>query len=155
MRFCDRINGLLLSELGGYLFSPEHAPAGKKRLENLLNSPKWKGQFIKDWFLGQAEARLEAWQAQGHDALAIGDHSRWEKPESQKSEGLCAVLSSAGKRLTHIKSGYFNPPRGLIMVPDLHWLTVLLVGRSQSQDPLQLAWIDWWSTRRGACHHAA
>jgi hypothetical protein len=148
LRFRDRINGLLLSELGGYLLSPEQAPAGKKRLENLLHSTKWKAQLIKDWFLQQADARLDAWQAQGHDALAIWDHRPWEKPESEQSEGLCAVPSSQGKRLPHFKPGFFTPPHGPIMVPGLHWLTVLLVGRSQSQDPLQLGFIDWWSRRR-------
>ncbi len=33
-------NGLLFSELGGYVASPDHAPAGTKRLSNLLHSPK-------------------------------------------------------------------------------------------------------------------
>jgi hypothetical protein len=31
--------GLLLSELGAYITSPAHAPAGIKRLSNLLRSP--------------------------------------------------------------------------------------------------------------------
>src|SRR5437588_12759575 len=33
LTFRDRANGLLLSELGGYLLSPDHAPAGTKRRE--------------------------------------------------------------------------------------------------------------------------
>ena len=33
LTFRDRANGLLLSELGGYLLSAEHAPAGTKRRE--------------------------------------------------------------------------------------------------------------------------
>jgi hypothetical protein len=32
--------GLLLSELGGYILTPEQAPAGTKRLSNLLRCPK-------------------------------------------------------------------------------------------------------------------
>jgi hypothetical protein len=147
LRFRDRINGLLLSELGGYLLGPEQAPAGKKRLENLLLSKKWKAQLIKDWLLTQADARLQSWQIHGWDALGLWDHSPWEKPESQKSEDLCAVRSSKGKRLTHIKPGFFSPPHGPIMVPGLQWLTVALVGRNQQQDPLQLACCEWWTTR--------
>lgn len=147
VRFRDRINGLLLCELGGYLLGPEQAPAGKKRLENLLLSKKWKAQLIKDWLWERADTQLRTWQAQGQGALAIWDESCWEKPESQKAEDLCAVRSCQGKRLTHYKPGFFSPPRGPIMVPGLHWLTVALVGRNQSQDPLHLAWVAWWSTR--------
>lgn len=33
--------GLLLSELGGYIVGPEQAPAGTKRLSTLLRSPRW------------------------------------------------------------------------------------------------------------------
>ncbi len=39
VRWRNRAHGLLLSELGGYLYSPERAPAGTKRLSNLLRSP--------------------------------------------------------------------------------------------------------------------
>src|SRR5687767_5146069 len=39
--FRHRNFGLLLSELGAYLLDPAHAPAGTKRLSNLLRSPRW------------------------------------------------------------------------------------------------------------------
>jgi hypothetical protein len=38
--------GLLLSELGGYITSPEQAPAGTKRLSNLLRSTRWHHWYI-------------------------------------------------------------------------------------------------------------
>ncbi|TMD65191.1 MAG: hypothetical protein E6I91_10285 [Chloroflexi bacterium] len=38
LAYRDRVGGLLLSELGGYLLSPEQAPAGSKRLSTLLHS---------------------------------------------------------------------------------------------------------------------
>jgi len=44
--FRDRANGLLLSELGGYLETPDKAPAGTKRLSNLLHSSKWAAWLI-------------------------------------------------------------------------------------------------------------
>jgi hypothetical protein len=44
--FRDRANGLLLSELGGYLETPDKAPAGTKRLSRLLHSAKWAAWLI-------------------------------------------------------------------------------------------------------------
>src|SRR5439155_16588608 len=44
--FRDRANGLLLSELGGYLERPDKAPAGTKRLSNLLHSCKWTAKLL-------------------------------------------------------------------------------------------------------------
>ena len=37
--FRNRADGLLLSELGGYLLGPHHAPAGTRRLSNPLRRP--------------------------------------------------------------------------------------------------------------------
>src|SRR5512135_1816825 len=45
-----RNHGLLLSELGGYLASPEHAPAGTKRISRLLHAARW-GQHLLSEFL--------------------------------------------------------------------------------------------------------
>jgi hypothetical protein len=39
----NRAHGLLLSELGAYILSPAHAPAGTKRLSNLLRSSRCAG----------------------------------------------------------------------------------------------------------------
>jgi len=54
----NRAHGLLLSELGAYLLTPEQAPAGTKRLSNLLRSPRWSASLIADWLWQQAEARV-------------------------------------------------------------------------------------------------
>ncbi len=55
LTFRDRLNGLLLSEMGGYLDTPDKAPAGTKRLSRLLHSAKWpvisfcsKGYHVPD-----------------------------------------------------------------------------------------------------------
>jgi hypothetical protein len=58
LTFRDRANGLLLSELGGYLLSPEHAPAGTKRLSNLLHSAKWAASLITRFLWQRASAQL-------------------------------------------------------------------------------------------------
>ena len=38
------------SELGAYLTDPEHAPAGTKRLANLIHSHKWQAHDIEAYF---------------------------------------------------------------------------------------------------------
>lgn len=50
--------GMLLSELGSYLAPPGHAPAGTKRLSNLLRSPKWHARLLADWLWRQAVERV-------------------------------------------------------------------------------------------------
>ena len=72
LTFRDRVNGLLLSELGGYLLSPDHAPAGTKRLSNLLHSAKWSAALIRDYLWQRASqqlTRLPARRTGGPDAL--------------------------------------------------------------------------------------
>ena len=56
--FRDRANGLLLSELGAVLLSPDRTPAGVKRISRLLHSPKWAASLISHFLFQQAEQRL-------------------------------------------------------------------------------------------------
>lgn len=140
-----RQQGLLLSELGGYLLSPAQAPAGAKRIHNLLHSPKWDAELLEEHFWVQAEQRVAELRRQGEYPLVIWDESVIEKPESLHLEGLCPVRSMKAQRLKRIKPGYFNPPGGRpIFVPGFHWLQVLVLGR---QGPPQLATMRWWTTR--------
>ena len=145
--FRDRANGLLLSELGSYLATPDKAPAGTKRLSNLLHSAKWAAWLIAHCLWQRASQQLEEWTQAGEEGLAIGDESVWEKPESQQLEGLGAVRSSKAKRLTHYKPGYSSPPPKPIFVPGLQWIGLLLVARSEHQGPPLLAAMRWWSSR--------
>ncbi len=146
IRWRNRAHGLLLSELGGYLLAPEHAPAGTKRLSNLLRSAKWTAALIADWLWQQADARLVALEATGEEALAVWDESVLEKPESAALEGLCAVRSSKAHRLTRIKPGFFHPPTRPLFVPGMQWIGVLVLGIS---GPPTVAAMRWW-TNRGA-----
>jgi hypothetical protein len=142
----NRNHGLLLSELGAYLLSPEHSPAGTKRLSNLLRSPRWKAKLLADWLWQQAEARVQALRATGQEPLLLWDGSVLEKPETIKNDDLCAVRSSKARRLKRIRPGFFNPPGGRpICVPGLQWLGLLVVGRSGAPT---VAAMQWW-TRRG------
>jgi hypothetical protein len=141
----NRPHGLLLSELGAYLLTPDQAPAGTKRLSNLLRSSKWTAALIAEWLWQQAETRVQMLLATGEEPLLVWDGSVLEKAESIKSEGLCAVRSSKARRLKRIRPGFFNPPGGRpICVPGLHWLGVLVVGHTGA--PL-LAAMQWWTSR--------
>jgi len=89
--FRDRAHGLLLWELGAYLETPDKAPAGTKRLSNLLHSTKWGAWIIAQFLWQRATQQLEQWRQAGEEGLVIWDESVWEKPESSQLEGLCAV----------------------------------------------------------------
>jgi hypothetical protein len=81
-------------ELGGYLASPAHAPAGTKRLSNLLHSPKWQSSQIESYLWQGAQNRMNELEQAGEEVLVLWDASVLEKPESIQLEGLCAVRSS-------------------------------------------------------------
>jgi hypothetical protein len=136
--------GLLLSELGAYILSAEHAPAGTKRLSNLLRSHKWTYRMLSNFLWRKASEQVSELEKRGAKALVIWDESIIEKPESIALEGLCPVRSSQAARLKRIKPGYFNPPQGRpVFVPGMQWLSLLLVG--MEGHPV-LAAMYWWTT---------
>lgn len=140
-----RAYGLLLSELGAYILSPQQAPAGTKRLSNLLRSPKWSASILAAFLWQHAQTRVTELVTQDQDALLVWDESVLEKAESPVNEDLCAVRSSKAARLKRIKPGFFNPPGGRpICVPGLQWLGVLVLGRT---GPPTVAAMQWWTTR--------
>ncbi len=145
LKFRHNANGLLLSELGGYILSPRQAPAGTKRISNLLRSPKWTYRIIARFLWRRADQRVTELIADGETPLVVWDESVWEKPESLAGEGLCAVRSSKAQRLKRIKPGYYNPPGGRpIHVPGLNWMCLLVLGMRGTPS---LAAMRWWSTR--------
>jgi hypothetical protein len=136
---------LLLRELGAYILAPAHAPAGTKRLSNLLRSPKWSATLIARFLWQQADARVAELRQHGRDVLLVWDESVLEHAETVRHPDLCAVRSSKAQRLTRIKPGFFNPPGGRpICVPGVHWLGLLVLGR---QGPPTVATMRWWTTR--------
>ena len=143
IRFRHRQHGLLLSELGAYLLSPAKAPAGTKRISNLLRSTKWHYGLVSDWLRVQAKATLQQWPAQ--PVLLHWDESVVEKPESIHTQGLCPVRSAKARRLVRIRPGFFNPPlQRPVHVPGFHWLGLLLMGLHTTPS---LYLQQWWSTR--------
>ena len=144
-------SGLLLSELGAHIISPDRAPAGTKRLSNLLRSPRWSHGLLEGLLWHRAELSLTLLEERGETALAIWDESVLEKPESIALEGLGPVRSSKAARLKRIKPGYYHPPGGRpVFVPGMQWLTVMVAGM---QGPPTLAAMRWWTSRGPLASH--
>ena len=144
LMFRERRMGLLLSELGGYILGFNRAPAGTKRISNLLRSKKWSASIIDDFFFERTVERIAQLKAQGKRALLLWDDSRVEKHESWVAEGLCSVWSSKAKRLTRIRPGYYDPPKSRICVPGFKWTGVFL---SHLGGVPSVCHMQWWTTR--------
>jgi hypothetical protein len=143
-----RNQGLLLSELGGHLMGAGHAPAGTKRISNLIRSERWGAKEVEDYLWEQGDQAVGQRLSPCEEVYVIWDESVLEKPESLKAERLCAVRSSKSRRLMRIKPGYYNPPTGRpIFVPGLNWLQVVVTGL---QGPPALAHTRFWTTRGDA-----
>jgi len=140
-----RNQGLWLSELGGQLLGMDRAPAGTKRIAQLLHSSKWLAELLETWMWEQGDQKVEDCLHPQEATYVIWDESEIEKPESLKSEGLCAVRSVKARRLKRIKPGYFNPPSGRpVFVPGFHWFQVIVTGFKGTPC---LAHSHWWTTR--------
>ncbi|MCB0630918.1 MAG: transposase [Lewinella sp.] len=144
LMFRNRAMGLLLTELGGYICGFDRAPAGTKRISNLLRSKKWSASLIDDYFFRRTVDRIAQLREQGKRALMLWDDSRVEKHESWMAEGLCSVFSSKGQRLTRIRRGFFTPPKGRICVPGFQWTGVFLSHLGGVPSVCQMS---WWTTR--------
>ena len=143
-----RNHGLLLSELGGYLMGEGQAPAGTKRISNLIRSECWGQREIESYLWEQGDQAIEQRMSPQEEVYVIWDESVLEKPESLKAERLCAVRSSKSRRLMRIKPGYYNPPTGRpVFVPGLNWLQVVVTGLKGAP---ALAHIRFWTTRGDA-----
>lgn len=142
--FRDGQQGLLLSELGGYITDGRHAPAGTKRLGNLIRSERWSGQEIETFLAAQGVERVAELARANETALVLWDESVVEKPASLKLEGLCPVRSSTVGWMSRIKPGYYRPPSAPVFVPGMQWLSLLVVGLVGAPT---LYSMRWWSTR--------
>lgn len=145
LSFRDKTNGLLLSELGGYINHPSKAPAGTKRISNLLRNGDWSKDDLAGELLLQTRDRLAEPCQAGKRWLMPWDDSVIEKSESWFTEGLCAVKSSKATRLTRIKPGYYTPPQNQrICVPGHEWSAAVLTSRV---DTPMVSAMEWWTTR--------
>lgn len=140
----NRSMGLVLSELGGYICGFKHAPAGTKRISNLLRSKKWGHELVDTYLFERSKTRIKKMLSQGKRPLLLWDDSRIEKHESWFSEGLCSVWSSKARRLTKIKRGFYNPPGNRICVPGFKWTATMLSHLGGTPSVCQMT---WWTTR--------
>ena len=150
----NRPQALLLSELGALLAGPQHAPAGTKRLANLLHSDRWQATPIDDYLLSQGQecVAAEAGRVAEGRALCILDGSVLEKPESAVAEGLRPVRSSKARRLARprpkLGPGYYRgKPGGPIVVPGCDWLGVVVTGWAAQAErrPVTLGAWHWYA----------
>jgi len=144
LSFRNRSMGLVLSELGGYVCGLKKAAAGTKRISNLLRSPKWSHKDVEAYTLGTALSRLEKLRSEGKRVLMLWDDSVLEKAESWLSEGLCPVGSSKGSRLTKVKHGYYDKPKGRISVPGFKWSAVVISALGEKCSTVMMR---WWTNR--------
>ncbi len=150
MRLRNTPQGLWLSELGSYLEGYAgyacSATAGTKRVGKLLRSVKWTANLIDRYVLEKADKEVQKLKGQGARLLCLWDGSVVEKAESEKSEGLCPVLSSKAKRKQRTKRGViFNwPAPRPVRVMGMHWSAGLIAGMS---GVAQVAVTSWWSTK--------
>lgn len=133
VRHRTRPTALLLSELGAVLAGPTPAPAGTKRLSNLLHRLNWQATQIAQWLGTQAQAPVAAAAAAVPEgrALCILDGSVLEKPERPRADGLRPVRSSKARRLSRPRpqpgSGYdHGPPGAPIVVPGWQGLAAVV-----------------------------
>jgi hypothetical protein len=154
VRHRDRPQALLLSELGAQLAGPQHAPAGTKRLANLLHSDRWQAAAIDEYLPTRGHERVlaEAARVPEGRALCILDGSVLAKPESTRAEGLMPVRSSKARRLARprprLGKGYCRgKPGGPIVVPGFQWLGGLVTGWAAQVErrPVALGAWHWYS----------
>src|SRR5215469_8827158 len=150
LRFRNSKQGLLLSELGSYLDGYDgvavSAPAGTKRVGNLIRSLKWSVVHMDQYLLEAADKEVKGLKEQGKRILCLWDGSVLEKPESSKLEGLCPVVSSKAKRLSRTRKGVvFNfPPQKAITVTGMQWTAALIAGMAGIP---KVAIMSWWTTK--------
>jgi len=141
----ERHHGLWLSELGGHLMGMRHAPAGTKRIANLLHSPSWEAELVEQWLWEQGDHQVAALLQSQVTPLVIWDESAIEKPESLQTERLCPVRSAKAQRLQRIKPGFYHPPvKRPVFVPGFGWFQVIVAGPKGAPC---LAHFHWWTTR--------
>jgi Transposase DDE domain len=150
IRLRSNKQGLLLSELGSYMDGysglSTNAPAGTKRIGNLIRSIKWSIFHIDEYLLNEADKEVKNLRSLGKRVLCIWDGSVIEKPESSKLEGLGPVISSKAKRLNRSRRGLiFNMPAAKpIMVTGMQWTGALIAGM---EGTVKVAAMSWWTSK--------
>jgi hypothetical protein len=130
----------------GYAGLSVSAPAGTKRISNLLRSLKGSVLHIDEDLLKKADEEVRRRKELGTLMLCIWDGSVLEKAESRKLEGLCPVVSSKAKRLNRSQKGLvFNfPPKKAVTLAEMQGTGALIAGM---EGMVHVALMSWWTTR--------
>lgn len=145
LQFRGNQQALQLSELGAYLPCSGKEPAKTKRLQRLLSSKNWGKAILEEFIWRNADKQVREMKATGERILCIWDGSVLEKADSEKSEGMCSVVSSKAKHLKKYKQGIFNQRGGKpITVFGMEWTGVIVVGEKGLPT---LATMRWWSRK--------
>jgi Transposase DDE domain len=145
LQFRGNQQALQLSELGAYLPGSGREPARTKKLQRLLMSSKWGKEIINGFLWKRANEKLKEMKAVGERPLCIWDGSVLEKPESEKAEGICGVVSSRAKRLRKQRKSIFNRLGGKpITVMGMEWTGIILVSKQKIPTLVKMV---WWSRK--------
>lgn len=90
LAFRNSSMGLLLSELGGYICGFDHAPAGTKRISNLLRSTKWDAALVDDFLLSRALDRIRSLREKGKRRCCCGTTAWWKS----RRAGCCRACAA-------------------------------------------------------------
>jgi hypothetical protein len=140
LTFRNRPMGLLITELGGFLTVFGAAPAGTKRISNLLRCDKWSHELIDNFLFDRGKERIKKMKEAAKRPLMLWDDSRIEKPESWFLDGLCSVFISKGQRLTRMKRGFYSPPSSRICFPGFKWTGITLSALGDIPAVFHMAW---------------
>ena len=150
LRLRNAKQALLLSQMGGYLDCYEGlsdgAPAGTKRIGNLIRSLKWNAGHVEHFLLDEAAKEVKRLRERGERVIVPMDGSVIEKPESRKLEGLGTSISSKAKRLNRsIYQRLWNPVLSWpVRVIGMEWTSAIITGRSGTP---RLAVMRFWPTK--------
>ena len=89
-------SGLLLSELGCHILSPDPAPAGTKRLSNLLRSPQWSHTILERFLWYKADQARDELNKAGETPRPFGTRVSWNQV------GLECPLALLPSHLLHL-----------------------------------------------------
>jgi hypothetical protein len=85
IQFRNRAQGLLLSELGAYLLSPQHAPAGTKRSSNGARARTSGEACSSSVFCGSVLTHgWKSWKSNPAKRCASGMAVSWKKQKARK-----------------------------------------------------------------------
>jgi len=145
LQFRGNQQALQLSELGAYLPCSGKEPAKTKRLQRFLSSKNWGKAILEEFIWRNADKQVREMKATEERILCIWDGSVLEKADSEKSEGMCSVVSSKAKHLKKYKRGIFNQRGGKpITVFGMEWTGVIVLGEKGIPT---LAKMMWWSRK--------